>query len=219
MDETENTEIRENTGAKDAKEQKLPGEDELLRQIDAFRDKAAQITRMINQRERRVKELEALVRSKEDKNRELQESLNKKQAEADSLVVNLNERVDEVTAHVKQSLDAMETKLAATTDANRKASEETAESLKAAIGELQNGLSDVSDKVSEKIHSENVKEYRNIQDVLQEMDDREDRKADADAIVLNQRKHKKILTALTVLGIIDLAGLAAAITLFITTFM
>ncbi len=40
------------------------GEDMLLAQIDAFRDKAKQLQTLISAKERKVKELEAMVRAK-----------------------------------------------------------------------------------------------------------------------------------------------------------
>ena len=60
------------------------GEDMLLAQIDAFRDKAKQLQTLISAKERKVKELEAMVRAKEERNNQLQEELAKKQAEAEA---------------------------------------------------------------------------------------------------------------------------------------
>ena len=76
--------------AKQEQEVSDNGEDMLLEQIDAFRDKAKQLQNLISAKERKVKELEALVRAKEEKNQalreqnvRLQEELNKKKAKAD----------------------------------------------------------------------------------------------------------------------------------------
>jgi len=55
------------------------GEDLLLAQIDAFREKATQLQQLIAQKERKAAELEALVREKEAINVKLQEELSRKQ--------------------------------------------------------------------------------------------------------------------------------------------
>ena len=65
------------------------GEDMLLAQIDAFRDKAKQLQTLISAKERKVKELEAMVRAKEERNNQLQEELAKKQAEADGIAADV----------------------------------------------------------------------------------------------------------------------------------
>ena len=52
--------------AKQEQEVSDNGEDMLLEQIDAFRDKAKQLQNLISAKERKVKELEALVRAKEE---------------------------------------------------------------------------------------------------------------------------------------------------------
>ena len=51
------------------------GEDMLLAQIDAFRDKAKQLQGLINAKEQKVKDLEAMVQEKELRNAQLQNEL------------------------------------------------------------------------------------------------------------------------------------------------
>ena len=52
-----------------------PLEDNLLVQIDAFRDKAKQLQGLINAKQNRVRELEGLVAEKEEQNQKLQDEL------------------------------------------------------------------------------------------------------------------------------------------------
>ena len=87
------------------------GEDMLLAQIDAFRDKAKQLQNLISAKERKVKELEALVRAKEEKNQalreqnmRLQEELNRKKAKADGLVSDVESQVDRMLQSLQGDL-------------------------------------------------------------------------------------------------------------------
>ena len=81
------------------------GEDMLLAQIDAFRDKAKQLQTLISAKERKVKELEAMVRAKEERNSQLQEELAKKQAEADGIAADVETQVDRMMQTLRGSVD------------------------------------------------------------------------------------------------------------------
>ncbi len=190
------------------------GEDQLLKQIDDFRDKAMQLTKLINLRERRVKELEATVRAKEVKNQELQDdlqelqiSLQKKQEEADSLVVGVNAKVDEIMAEVRDTMQNLETKLTEQVSSNdaKVAEQQQAvqEAVQTSLDSMNEGLGDIKSELSEKVHTENVKAYRNIQDLLQEMDKREE-----DNAVLNKKLKglKGTTIFLTILSLVNLGA-------------
>ena len=144
-------------------------EDQLLLQIDQFRDKAMQLTKLINNRERRVKELEALVRAKEEKNKELQITLQKKQEEADSLVLDVNNKVDNIMEQVKATMGNLEQKIVDQASSSEEKVQEQQAAVKETMDSMTAGLGTIKDELSEKVHSENVKVYRNIQDLLKEM--------------------------------------------------
>jgi DNA repair exonuclease SbcCD ATPase subunit len=152
------------------------GEDLLLVQIDAFRDKAKKLQTLISARERRVKELEALVRAKEAKNIELQESLNRQLDEADMLVSNVNTRVDELMKNVETSMQSMQDKIQNQVDATEDISTKQTKAVQDTLQTMNAGLSDIKNELSEKMHSENVKVYRNIQDLVAEKDNTDELK-------------------------------------------
>ena len=126
-------------------------DDVLLREIDAFRQKAETIQSMIRERESRVSALEEELRQKEAQNIEmkttlsaLESELERKHQEADGLVTNVETQVDRVLGELRNEM---------------------------------NGLSSVSESVEgmktdlyDKVHNENVKVYRNIQGLLEERD-------------------------------------------------
>ena len=87
------------------------GEDMLLAQIDAFRDKAKQLQTLINAKERKVKELEAMVRAKEERNAQLQSELARKQAEADGIAADVETQVDRMMQSLRVNMDELEKRI------------------------------------------------------------------------------------------------------------
>ena len=139
----------------------LDQDDVLFQQIDAFRQKAEDIQSLIKEREDRVSDLEEQLRQKEEENKEtqnklaqLKEEILQKQQEADSIVANVETQVDRALGELKQPLDTMS---------------ESVEGMK--------------ESLYEKVHDENVRVYRNIQDLLKERDEADKRFEETQAMV------------------------------------
>ncbi len=146
-------------------------EDLLLQQIDAFREKAKTIQSLIKDKEARVNELEQQLQQKEAQNASIQEKLRvleaeleKKHQEADGLVTTVETQVDRVLQELRQEMSTLQDKVA---DASQ-------------TKEIQDTLASVSQSVEgiktdlyDKVHNENVKVYRNIQDLLKERDEQD----------------------------------------------
>lgn len=226
------------------------GEDLLLEQIDAFRDKAKQLQSLISAKERKVKELEALVRAKEAKNQQLQEQnqrlqeeLGKKRAQADGIVTDVEQQVDRMLQSVQGNMDKIEQRVAKRVElSHEKAREQTREaketfdqaksnmdaihsgvetigeqiarareeisSVLTEVSQIRTDMETVKGELFEKVHSENVKVYRNVQDLMKEMDHSQEAEAEAEAKFKSVRMG---LNAVTVLTVVNLA--AAAVTL------
>lgn len=174
------------------------GSDALLLQIDAFRDKAVKLSGLIGAKQKKVVALESLVREKENDLAEkeeqiaaLQSELEEKQREADGLVTTVETQVDRMLTSVKADLSDLNENISEKITAGNQDSAEKIESLlntvntsvndiKATLGkeadEKEEGitLEDVKQELSEKIHSENVKVFRNIQDTMKELDHSEE---------------------------------------------
>ncbi|MDD6351292.1 MAG: hypothetical protein PUG16_02680 [Lachnospiraceae bacterium] len=207
----------------ESREVKDSGEDELLKQIDAFRDKAMQLTKLIGVRERKVKELEALVRAKEaknqelqDQNQELQDSLVKKQQEADSLVLDVNRKVDEMMSQVNETMGSIEERISSQVAGNEEnaaqqtqAVQDSLSGVKENLTSVSEGLGSIKDELSEKVHSENVKVYRNIQDLLTEMTSREEDQN-------KEEKHFRSIRGINIFSLIlNIVNVGAFVTLFL----
>ena len=154
-------------------------DDLLFQQIDAFRQKAEDIQSLIKEREDRVSDLEEQLRQKEAQNVEtqnkiaqLQDELDKKQQEADSIVANVETQVDRALGELKQPLDTMS---------------ESVEGMK--------------ESLYEKVHDENVRVYRNIQDLLKERDEQDKRFEETQAMVKKLGGKVGFLTFLALLNL------------------
>ncbi len=150
------------------------GEDLLIAQIDAFRDKATQLQQLIAAKEQKAAELEALVREKEAINIKLQEELSRKQEEADNLVADVETQVDRMMQVVKNNMDQLEIDIKGQVSDNQVSYEEHNKNLQDTLRNVSDGLDSIQNELSEKTHSESVHLYRLIQDLLKEHDNSEE---------------------------------------------
>lgn len=188
------------------------GEDMLLAQIDAFRDKAKQLQTLISAKERKVKELEAMVRAKEERNSQLQEELAKKQAEADGIAADVETQVDRMMQTLRGSVDDLEERIQQQVADNQEKAAVQTQAVKDTLEDMTSGLDAIKGELSEKVHSENVLQYRNIQDLLKELDNREEaaKKSEEEFSVV-----KKRITMVTVVSVLNVI---AVVTLIFATF-
>ncbi|SDH96641.1 hypothetical protein SAMN05421493_10647 [Pseudobutyrivibrio sp. 49] len=155
------------------------GEDLLLSQIDAFREKATQLQQLILAKEQKAAELEALVQEKEAINLQLQDELNKKQEEADSLVADVETQVDRMMQVVKNNMDQLELDIKGQVNDNQESYETHNRNLQDTLRNVSEGLDSIQCELSEKTHSESVHLYRLIQDLLKEHDKSEEQSVKA----------------------------------------
>lgn len=188
------------------------GEDMLLAQIDAFRDKAKQLQTLISAKERKVKELEAMVRAKEERNNQLQEELAKKQAEADGIAADVETQVDRMMQTLRGSVDDLEQRIQQQVADNQENAAVQTQAVKDTLEDMTSGLDAIKGELSEKVHSENVLQYRNIQDLLKELDNREEtaKKSEEEFSVVKKR--------ITLVTVVSSVNVVAVVTLILATF-
>ncbi len=188
------------------------GEDMLLAQIDAFRDKAKQLQTLISAKERKVKELEAMVRAKEERNSQLQEELAKKQAEADGIAADVETQVDRMMQTLRGSVDDLEERIQQQVADNQEKAAVQTQAVKDTLEDMTSGLDAIKGELSEKVHSENVLQYRNIQDLLKELDNREEaaKKSEEEFSVVKKR--------ITMVTVVSALNVIAVVTLILATF-
>ncbi|MDC7280097.1 MULTISPECIES: hypothetical protein [Pseudobutyrivibrio] len=175
------------------------GEDLLLSQIDAFREKATQLQQLIMAKEQKAAELEALVQEKEAINLQLQDELIKKQEEADSLVADVETQVDRMMQVVKNNMDQLELDIKGQVSDNQESYETHNRNLQDTLRNVSEGLDSIQSELSEKTHSESVHLYRLIQDLIKENDKSEEQ-------ALRANEHYSSLKKLIVAAIVLLAA-------------
>ena len=184
------------------------GEDQLLLQIDAFRDKALELQQLIDGKQSRVEELQKIVEEKEEESRTLDAQLSKTKSDTGDLMNEVRSDVADLVSEVrttmtktgedlldrqKQHDEAVDKQLRQVSDSVSGACEE--------IGSYQN-------RISEKIHSENVVQYRNLQELLKESDSSEEL---LEQIKKQSRSIKARLNVLMIFSIASLAALAVLV--------
>lgn len=188
------------------------GEDMLLAQIDAFRDKAKQLQTLISAKERKVKELEAMVRAKEERNSQLQEELAKKQAEADGIAADVETQVDRMMQTLRGSVDDLEERIQQQVADNQEKAAVQTQAVKDTLEDMTSGLDAIKGELSEKVHSENVLQYRNIQDLLKELDNREE------AAKKSEEEFSLVKKRITMVTVVSVLNVIAVVTLILATF-
>ncbi len=196
-------------------EEAVRGEDLLLTQIDAFREKAKQLQSLVVSKERRVKELEAQVKAKETRNAELQQELAVKQAEAENIAKGVEDKIGTMMADLQEGL----TKQVA--DSQEQTNQQLASQIGEHLAPVQEALSssstdidDVKGDLSDKIHNESVTLYRNLQDLLNEMDNSGEQMADITAKIKALRMQMAVLSVVNIL----LSGGVLAVLLLLLVF-
>ncbi len=174
------------------------GEDMLLAQIDAFRDKAKQLQSLISAKENRVRQLEEMVREKESLNAELQEELARKQVEADGIVADVETQVDRMMKTLRTNMDHLEKRMEDQIASNQEHAAEQTKHVKETLEEMTTGLDAIKTDLSEKVHSESVLQYRNIQDLMNEMDHSEEESAANEKKFAGLRKRTTFITVVTI---------------------
>lgn len=217
-----------------------PQDDFLLSQIDEFRLKAQQLQQLLRTKEEKAKELQELVNERTDKAEELQQIVNERQEKADGITAEVAKQIDQMADKVDAKLDALDRTMVDRLDAklsaidasmarmqkeNGEDAERRAQATNKAISDITEQFEEVkqvSDKIdtvkaelSEKIHSESVQSYRNTQELLKGIDERLNK---VDAIEKGVRSVRGMTTAIIVLTVVDLLGVAAAVVLSLGLF-
>ena len=198
--------------------------DALLVQIDAFRDKAKQLQSLIGAKQKKVVVLESLVKEreaalteKEMKIAQLQKELDVKQAEADSLVTTVETQVDRMLSSMKGDLVHLEQeiseKIAAGNQEEAKKLEDVLAKVSDSIEEIKESLAEDPDalsleevrrELSDKIHSENVRVYRNLTDTVKELDHAEDMNVSMEKRFQSLKRRNAVTTVLLILEFVAL---------------
>ena len=177
------------------------GEDLLLAEIDAFRNKASQLQQLIVAKEEKAAELEELVREKESANKKLQDELKRRQEEADKLVSDVETQVDRMMQVVKTNMDQLGVDIKDQVNNNQESYESQNKTLQDTLSTVSDGLGNIQNELSEKTHSESVHLYRLIQDLLKEHDNTSELLKQAQDNYNSLKSRCLLLTILSIISI------------------
>ena len=183
-------------------------EDYLLTQIDEFREKAQQLQELLLSKENKVMELQHIVDEREGKARELEFILNERQRKADGITEEVSKHIDTLIEKVSAKMDEIGVTIGEELKDGQKLNEKQAEELKETLTALNEQLETIKTDLSEKVHSENVKCYRNISDLFKSTEEKLDSLENIEQKVNSVRKCTIAIIVLTVINMLGLTALA-----------
>ena len=187
-------------------------EDYLLTQIDEFREKAQQLQNLLLSKESKVMELQHIVDEREVKAKELEYILNERQRKADGITAEVSKQIDALIEKVTAKMDEIGVTIGKEVADGQKITAEQMEELKETLASVNAQLETIKGELSEKVHTENVKCFRNISDLFKGMDEKVDAIQNAEVAVEKKVKAvHKCTIALIVLTIFNMLGVTAVI--------
>ncbi len=174
-------------------------EEELFAQIDAFRQKASMITALIREKQHRMDQLESQLHEKEIENLRYQQKLLAVKRDAADRSVALSKEVV-AEAAVRAANEAV-AKSDLKVSESLKTVEEKVSSMEQSISEGAD-LGGIKGDIFDKIHDENVRVYRNIQDFMKERDENDDRFGKLEASVKETNAKINLVMLIAILDLL-----------------
>ena len=192
-------------------------EDFLLSQIDEFREKAKQLQNLISSKEDKVQELQEIVEEKEGQAKELSDIIEERQDAAERVVSGVGEQIDGMVNKVDAKLKELNETFAERLAENAVNSTEQNEAVRKLIDEYQDKMSEaikgldgqfeaVKNEICEKVHTEDVKCYRNMQTLIEESDRKIEETKDTVAELVSLKTMVKGTLVFTALNFVGLAA-------------
>ncbi len=200
---------------KDAEEKLMQpdaeADDALLKQIDAFRAKAQELSNLIANKQAKVADLENMVSTREQQNEKLRAELELTRKQYKEIEAQLDARFDTMKDGLSRDMGKYTADLL---EQNREAQApvlEKVESVGTALTSVDSTVSDVNKSVSglkeqifDKVHTESIQSYKNLQEFIKENDRSEENRL---SIVTAVEKVKGAVTFVGVLSVINLGML------------
>ena len=177
-------------------------EEELFAQIDAFRQKASMITALIREKQHRMDQLEDQLHEKEVENLRYQQKLlsMKKEVSARNVAVSREAVAEAAVRAANEAVAKSDDKM-----------NETLKSVEDKMTSMEQTLSEGADiggikgDIFDKIHDENVRMYRNIQYLLKERDENDERFKNLETRIKKTNSKISILLLVSIITLL-LAG-------------
>ena len=197
----QNVRVIDRTRERERTQEKMAREDFLLNQIDEFREKAEKLQELLFSKENKVEELQGKATA-------LQGLLEERQKQSKVVTDEMNQQIDKLISQVTDKVGVLEQSLAEKIADGCKLSDEQAAELKASLTEITAHLDTIKAELSDKIHSENVKCYRNTADLIKCMEDKLDHVTEVEK---KSAKTHRCTVAILIFLILNFLGTAAII--------
>lgn len=178
------------------KEDTMNKEDYLMRQIDEFRDKAKQLQLLLKAKETQVNELETMVNAREAKAVELEGLLQVRKSEADQLVTETSAQIQLMIQALDRQMEQFNTSLG---DQVQGVNEQFGERVQS----LEEKLDAIKADICDKVHTEDVKCYRNMKSLIEGQNEKFDNVKLSDESLKSVRKSFKGLKFLAFFAFVD----------------
>lgn len=172
-------------------ENTIQKEDVLLDQINELKKKAESLQRVLAVREQRVEELGRIISDREGKVEELDVAIESRREAADQLIVGVTVQIQEMIQALDKQMELLDVKAERQLNQIGENTEQQKEQLKSieclqqqlnenfgqqqeelkkTLREMDEKLEDLKIDFADRIHTENVKCYRNIKSLITELD-------------------------------------------------
>ena len=195
------------TGEPERTSAQVDKEDFLLKQIDEFREKAKQLQLLLLTKENKVAQLQHIVNEREVEARQLENVLNERKEAAEVLLSGVESQLNVMISVVEDMLNHLAEKIASDVNSsNERTAEQTAE-MKQTLEEISKQLDTMKLELAEKIHTEDVKCYRNMADLMEELVKRVEENDKLEKGMQSVKGYVRFLSCFAVLNFIALLGL------------
>ncbi len=194
--------------SKERKPTALDRDDILIKQIDEFKVKARQLQEMLQTREGRVHELQSVVHTKEERVQELEKELSRKKNEANYVSEELNRNIQMVIEKMDLFMQSMGERLSTEVQESLDESKSLLSTIDQTMQNINISVEGMKKDISENIHDENVRNYRNVQMVIVDLEKKMVQKEDHDKDV---KSLKTILQCTTWVAVVNFIVLVAYI--------
>ena len=195
-------------------------EDFLLSQIDEFREKARQLQELLTSKEDKVQKLQEIVAEREGKAQELSDMIEERQDAADRVVSGVGMQIEGMIEKVDAKLNELNETFAERLAENAVGSTEQNEEVRTLIKEHNEKLKEtitglewqfdrIKNEICEKIHTEDVNCYRNMQALIEESDKKLDKIEEEVLSIASSQTKLTIVIIFTVLNFAGIAGIIA----------
>jgi len=198
--------IKNNQKAWKGNKKTLDRDDILIKQIDEFKVKARQLQEMLQTREGRVHELQGIVHTKEERMMELEGELQKKKKEANLVSEELNQSIQKVMEKMDGFMQSIGERLLTEMTDNLDENKVMLKGIEETVNSVNHSVDDMKKDIGENIHEENVRNYRNVQSLIEELETKMVQKEDHKKDVKSMKTLLQCVTWVSVINFMAIVG-------------